>query len=167
MRMKFLSIRLLVKSLCVAVLGLSFGAVMAEAKPKVTVVNKTYAVSAVTAQDLIREMDARGPNGFWADTDWYVKWTGSCDLSVSITYTMPKHKNEAKLDPELRKSWKSFVTALKKHEELHGAHGVQAAQEIEQTKCADGDAVIRKWSNQDKVLDKRTDHGKKDGVVLK
>lgn len=167
MRKKFFFSRRLLTMLCVAGLGLSAGTTMAEAKPKVTVVNKTYTVNATSAQDLIREMDARGPNGFWAYTDWYVKWTGSCDLSVSITYTMPKHKNEAKLDPELRKNWQSFVTALRKHEELHGAHGVQAAQEIEKTKCANGDAVIKKWAKQDKVLDKRTDHGKKDGVVLK
>jgi predicted secreted Zn-dependent protease len=155
------------KCLFVSVLCLSVGATAADAKPKIKVVNKTYSVNATTAQDLIQQMDARGPKGFWAYTDWYVKWTGGCDLSVSITYTMPKHKNEAKLDPELRKSWQSFVTALRKHEELHGAHGIQAAQEIEKSKCADGDSVIRKWSEQDKVLDQRTDHGKKDGVVLK
>lgn len=148
-------------------LALTLGATMVEAKPKVSVVEKTYAVDATTASALVKQMGQRGPNGFWAYTDWYVNWTGSCDLSVKITYTMPKHKNEAKLDPALRENWKTFLAALRKHEEKHGAHGIQAAQEIEQTKCANGDAVIKKWSNQGKLLDKRTDHGKKEGVVLK
>ncbi|WP_263387347.1 DUF922 domain-containing Zn-dependent protease [Ruegeria marisflavi] len=148
-------------------LGVMLGATMVEAKPKISVVEKTYTVDATTARAMVQQMGQRGPNGYWAYTDWYVNWTGSCDLSVKITYTMPKHKNEAKLDPAVRENWKTFLAVLRKHEEKHGAHGIQAAQEIEQTKCADGQAVIKKWSNQDKVLDKRTDHGKKEGVVLK
>ncbi|WP_245706522.1 DUF922 domain-containing protein [Ruegeria marina] len=155
------------KLLFALTLSLSIAAMAVEAKPQVSIEHKTYSVDATTAKDLVRQMDQRGPNEFWAYTDWYVNWTGSCDLSVRITYTMPKHKNEAKLDPALRKSWKSFTDALKKHEEKHGAHGIQAAREIEETNCADGNAVIKKWSNQDNVLDKRTDHGKKEGVVLK
>ena len=150
----------------VLALAVMLGATMAEAKPKISIVEKTYAVDATTASALVKQMGQRGPNGYWAYTDWYVNWTGNCDLSVKITYTMPKHKNEAKLDPAVRENWKTFLVALRQHEEKHGAHGIQAAQEIEKTKCANGNAVIDKWSKQDKVLDKRTDHGKKEGVVL-
>lgn len=136
------------------------------AKPRVAVTEKTYSVDAVTAEGILQQMKARGPNGHWAYTDWYVKWTGSCQLSVAITYTMPKHRNEAKLDPALRKRWQSMVAALRKHEQKHGQHGINAAQEIEKGKCANGDALIKKWANQDKVLDKRTQHGAREGVVF-
>ncbi|MDU8927935.1 DUF922 domain-containing protein [Alisedimentitalea sp. MJ-SS2] len=148
------------------VLSLSVSVTSVDAKPKVSVVNKTYLVDATTVQGLRKQMKQRGPKGHWAYTDWYVKWSGSCKLSVKITYTMPRHKNEGKLDPALRKRWKAMVRALKAHEEKHGAHGVQAAREIEKTRCANGDAVIKKWNKQDKVLDKRTKHGKTEGVVL-
>lgn len=148
-------------------MGLIVGATAVEAKPKIKVVNKTYTVDATTAEGLRNQMKNRGPNGFWAYTDWYVKWTGNCKLSVEITYTMPKHKNPSKMDPSLRKRWKALVAALRKHEKKHGAHGVQAAQEIEKTNCANGDAVVAKWANQDKVLDKRTGHGETEGVQLR
>ena len=151
----------LATALCV-MLGASAGA----AKPKVSVKNKTYTVDATSVQGLKQQMKQRGPNGYWAYTDWYVRWTGSCKLSVEITYTMPKHKNEDKMDAATRKRWKAMVSALKAHEEKHGAHGVQAAREIEQTRCANGDAVIKKWSKQDEVLDKRPRHGATEGVVL-
>ncbi|NBR90556.1 MAG: DUF922 domain-containing protein [Rhodobacteraceae bacterium] len=150
----------------VALVGVSLAGAV-EAKPKVSVSEKYYTVDATTVDGLLKQMGQRGPNGYWAYTDWRIKWTGSCALSATVTYTLPKHKNEAKLDPALQKKWKAMTTALKKHEEKHGANGVQAATEIEQTKCANGDAVIKKYNKKDIDLDARTDHGKKEGVVLK
>lgn len=152
-------------SLAMAV-GLCFMATHGMAKPRVQVVQKTYVVDATTSWGLRDQMQARGPRGFWAYTDWYVKWSGNCKVSVKITYRMPKHKNEAALDPTLRKEWRAMVSALKAHEEKHGAHGIQAAQEIEKTRCANGNAIIQKWANQDRVLDKRTGHGRHEGVQL-
>ena len=139
----------------------------AEARPKVQVVEKTYTVNATTAAGLRQQMKLRGPGGYWAYTDWYVRWTGGCRVSVKINFTMPRHTNEAALDPALLRQWRAMVAALKAHEQLHADHGIKAAQEIERRRCAGGDAIIKKWADQDKVLDKRTNHGIRDGVVLK
>ncbi|MEO1139867.1 MAG: DUF922 domain-containing protein [Pseudomonadota bacterium] len=138
-----------------------------DAKPRVKVSEKQYSIDATTLEGIRKQMKQRGPKGHWAYTDWYVRWTGSCELSVEITYTMPRHKNESRLDPALRKKWKSMVAALKAHEKNHGKHGINAAREIEKNGCADGDAIIRKWANQDKVYDKKTRHGATEGVVFK
>ena len=70
------------------------------------------------------------------------------------------------MDPALRKRWNAMLAALKRHEENHGKNGILAAQEIEKTKCANGDAVIKKWNKADTAYDKRTKHGKTEGVVL-
>lgn len=139
----------------------------AEAKPKVTVVERVYTVDATTAQGLREQMKQRGPDGFWAYTDWYVRWTGSCKTTVDIRYILPQHANEAALDPVLRQKWRAMLSALRAHEARHGEHGVKAAQEIEQARCRRGDAIIRKWNDQDSLLDSRTDHGLRDGVVLR
>lgn len=149
-----------------ALLALSLGASPVTAKPTVSVIEKTYNVDAMTTKELRQQMKERGPKGFWAYTEWYVAWTGDCKLSAKIIYTMPKHTKESKMDPDTRKRWKAMVAALRAHEEKHGAHGIQAAQEIEKTNCANGNAVIAKWNKQDVALDKRTGHGKTEGVVL-
>lgn len=159
-------LRNIIKATLATALCVMLGAGAGAAKPKVTVKNKTYEVDATSVQGLRQQMKQRGPNGYWAYTDWYVRWSGSCTLSVEITYTMPKHKDEGKMDAATRKRCKAMVSALKAHEEKHGAHGVQAAREIEQTRCANGDAVIKKWLNEDKAFDKRTRHGATEGVVL-
>ena len=74
-----------------------------EAKPKVTVSEKYYTVDTTTVDGLLKQMGQRGPKSYWAYTDWRIKWTGGCALSVSVTYMLPKHKNEVKLDPALQK----------------------------------------------------------------
>ena len=137
------------------------------AKPKVSTKTKTYIVDATTLAGLRKQLNQKGPHGHWAYTEWYVRWTGSCKLSVEITYTLPKHKNPGKLDPDVRKRWKAMVRALTKHEHNHGDHGIRAAREIEKAKCANGDAIIKKWNGQDKAYDLRTNHGKTEGVVLR
>lgn len=153
-------------SCCVLAAVLAIWAQPSLAKPSVSIKEQSYSVDALTADGILDQMRKRGPRGHWAYTDWYVKWTGSCKTSVSITYTMPRHRNEAKLDPALRKRWKAMLAALRKHEEKHGQHGIKAAREIESAKCANGDALIRKWADQDRVLDKRTGHGRREGVVF-
>jgi predicted secreted Zn-dependent protease len=157
----------IIKLALAAVLTLPATAVTVDAKPKVAVTTKTFTVDATTVDGLLKQLKQKGPKGYWAYTDWYVKWTGSCQTSVDITYTLPKHKNADKLDPVVRKKWLAMVDALTKHEHKHGQNAINAAQEIEKTKCANGNAVIQKWNKADIDLDKRTDHGKKEGVVLK
>lgn len=136
------------------------------AKPKVTQMVRHYTVSATTIAGLKQEMRQRGPNGFWAFTEWYVRWTGSCRLSVEVTYTMPKHANPGAMPAAVRQKWDAMLRALTAHEENHGRHGIMAAQEIEADGCRNGDAIIRKYNARDKNYDKKTRHGMTEGVVL-
>ncbi|WP_157046562.1 DUF922 domain-containing protein [Roseovarius sp. BRH_c41] len=150
-------------------IGLMFavsGGTPAQAKPKVTETIKTYAVSATSLQGLIQEMDQKGPKTYWAFTEWYVRWTGDCKLSVTVDITLPKHKNPEKMPADLRQKFDTMLAALTAHERQHGRHGIEAAQEIERAACVGGDAILKKYNAIDVTFDKKTDHGRKQGVAL-
>ncbi len=137
------------------------------AKPKISVKTKYYAITGDTSAELKRQMNRKGPRGNWARADWYVRWSGSCRLSLEIRYVYPKWKNKSQAPAALRKKWDRMMKALQKHEKQHGQHGINAAREIESSKCAsDPKEIVRKWANQDRKYDRRTNHGLKEGVVL-
>lgn len=153
----------------VLALGLTLvliGTTTAQAKPKVTETIKTYTVLATSLEGLAREMDQKGPKGYWAYTGWYVKWTGDCKLSVTVDITLPKHKNPAKMPADVRKKFGTMLVALTDHERQHGRHGIAAAEEIERAGCVGGDAILKKYNAIDMKFDQKTDHGRKQGVVL-
>ena len=136
------------------------------AEPKVTVIEKTYGVNANTAQGLVLQMSTRGPVGYWAFTRTNVAWRGYCEVSVRIRYTMPVHTNPDRMSPELRAHWDRMITAMRRHEEMHGQHAINAAREIEQAGCKNGMAILGKWRRADRDLDARTRHGRTQGVHL-
>jgi len=135
-------------------------------KPKITEEITYYDVSALTSDGLRREMRRKGPRGYWAYAQWWVSWTDMCDITVTQTIEMPRHTRLDDLPPELRVRWDSMVRALLRHERLHTRHGELAAGEIAMAKCQGAYQIIDRWANQDKVLDRRTDHGRKEGVTL-
>ena len=140
---------------------------LSAAKPKVVVKTKYYSIVGSTSRELKNQMRRKGPGGYWAYTGWYVNWSGSCQVTVTISYEYPKWKNHGQAPAALRAKWDSMISALEGHERQHGQHGVNAANEIDRTGCAgDPKAITNKWANQDKVFDARTDHGRKQGVVL-
>ena len=125
-----------------------------------------YPVDGRSAQAVLQQLADRGPNGFWAYTSWYVRWSGNCVVTLQIDYTMPRHTRPESLHPSLRQRWVQMVKALHLHERKHGAHGIAAARELVQKNCRNGNAIVQKWADQDRILDKRTDHGASDGVVF-
>ncbi|MEQ8897826.1 MAG: DUF922 domain-containing protein [Roseovarius sp.] len=127
---------------------------------------ETYPVDATTAPDILRQMEERGPDGFWAYARWYVRWSERCEVRLRIEYTMPRHVNPALMDEPLRLSWEKMIKALGQHEEQHGAHGVAAARELVEAECRDGNAIIERWSEQDRIYDRETDHGRFEGVIF-
>lgn len=145
---------------CVLIAG------QARANPTMNEYWSTYPVDGVTARQILNQMGQRGPNGFWAYTSWYVRWTGDCKVSLEISYTMPKHINEAALPADLRARWTAMVAALAAHERKHGQHGVNAANEVFANGCRNGVAITNKWAEQDRALDRRTNHGASEGVVF-
>ena len=111
-------------------------------------------------------MKRKGPNGYWAYAKWFVRWTSKCKVIVTLNYTFPEWTNSSTGPQDLQVKWEKMTRALKKHEENHGLHGIKAGREIVANKCRNGRAIIRKWANQDKIYDRNTAHGKKEGVRL-
>ncbi|MEQ9260200.1 MAG: DUF922 domain-containing protein [Roseovarius sp.] len=136
------------------------------ANPSVKEKWASYNVNGRTSAELLSQMKQRGPNGFWAYTNWYVRWSANCKVDVEISYTMPKHTNPGSMPADVKARWDRMNAALAAHERKHGQHGINAARELVATSCKNGNAVIAKWAEQDKVLDKRTRHGETEGVVF-
>lgn len=134
-------------------------------KPQIR--NHYYPIRGTSSAELKAQMKANGPNGWWAYTTWYVRWTGDCRVSLTIDYTMPKWTNAAAAPAKLRSAWDRMYANLKAHEEGHGRHGIEAAREVAQSKCkGDPRRITNKWATQDKVYDAKTNHGVAQGVVL-
>jgi len=150
----------------IAVVGLSFGQT-AWSKPKVTETITYYEISGDTAAELRAQMKTKGPNGYWGYSRWYVRWSGSCKLSVTVDITMPKLKNPENVPAGLVQKFDKMYAALLTHEKNHGQHGISAAEEIEANRCKNGNAIIDKWAAEDVTYDKRTNHGETEGVVLR
>lgn len=137
------------------------------AKPKIIAKTKYYSISGTTSRELKNQMKRKGPRGYWAYAGWHVRWSGDCRITVEISYEYPKWKNRNEAPAALRTSWDRMMTALMKHEQQHGQHGINAAREIDKSKCAgDPRKITSKWARQDKTFDRQTNHGRNQGVVL-
>ena len=127
---------------------------------------KYYNVTGSTAKELKRNMKQKGPNGYWAYARWYINWSGNCQVDATIHYTMPRWQNKTSAPKSLQDSWDKMIAILKTHEEVHGSHGIKAANAIVEAKCQNAHEIITKWANEDKNFDARTGHGRRQGVVL-
>lgn len=159
--MKLLQRALLSCLLAVAVTG------PVGAAPKISEVTQTYSVGATTATALKREMRRKGPKGFWGLTRWDIRWTPTCKVTARIVYTLPRHENPGAMSPTLRRAFERMVANLAAHERLHGEHGKRAAIEIDRAGCRGALAIIRKYNEADRILDRRTQHGATQGVQLR
>lgn len=155
------------RSILAAALLLISVAAPAWAGPKETVETRTYDVDASTIEDMRAEMTAKGPEGYWAYTTWYVSWSSGCDVEVRIIFTFPNWTAYDDAPANLQERWDSFMEHLEAHEEGHAENGRGAAQEIEDTRCGeDPYAILRNWANEDKNYDSETDHGRTQGAVF-
>jgi predicted secreted Zn-dependent protease len=126
---------------------------------------------------------------------WDVRWTydwrrssSGCSLeraatSLTITYTLPRWPGRNEADETLRDKWDRFALNLKVHEEGHGANGRRAAERIQaalvalppQTDCdvlaqkveQTARLLIDEEAANDRAYDSSTQHGLRQGVVLR
>lgn len=77
---------------------------------------------------------------------------------------MPKLAKRNTIAPDLLAKWDQMIVLLKRHEENHGAHGIAAAKELVAKGCNGGNAIVDKWVKEDKAYDRRTAHGRKEGI---
>jgi predicted secreted Zn-dependent protease len=125
-------------------------------------------------------------------THWHVNWhfwwdqrDGNCTInrvqaSVDIQYVMPQLSSS--VDARTSAAFRKYDDALLLHEKGHAQHGIQAAREIEEkllgissniscqvTESLANDAgkqIVQKYSAEDVVYDRETDHGRTQGAVL-
>mgnify|MGYP001792138813 FL=1 len=150
----------------VALLILVCSTISAFANPTVQTRWINYAVTGTTVDTILNQMRDNGPNGFWAYTRWYVRWTASCQVSLEINYTIPKHTRRGAMPAQTRIAWDRMIAALRAHEEQHGVHGMNAARELVQKRCRNGNAIVQKWAEQDRIFDRVTGHGRTEGVTF-
>lgn len=151
--------------ICLIILTL-VAAAPAVAAPNMTEQLVHYPVSGSNLGELRREMAQNGPEGFWGFTRWWVQWNKRCEVTLSITITMPRLEEPERLSARDLDIWQRMEAALLAHERLHAAHGVAAAREIHDAGCRNARKIINKWARQDRVLDRTTRHGKTQGVRL-
>ncbi len=127
-------------------------------------------------------------------TKWHVNWKywwyespKSCKLTeakvfLKVTYTLPQIPNNHVTSAETRSIFNQFYKALFKHEENHKNSGLFAARDIEKAllnlgsfptcKALEvaankkGNQIIEQYAQRDRDYDKRTDHGRLEGVML-
>ncbi|WP_274690664.1 DUF922 domain-containing Zn-dependent protease [Spartinivicinus poritis] len=127
-------------------------------------------------------------------TAWYVKWRfkwwndgNSCKItsvstSLDVSYTMPRIPDNFTVNPSIRKAFNNYYQVLLKHEQGHKDSGLFAARDIEKAllglgsfnNCKTletaannkGHQVIKKYNQRDINYDKRTKHGRLQGVDI-
>ena len=116
---------------------------------RVTVNTNTeeYTISGDTADELVRSMDRAGPmdqpiGRRSGHTQWHVDYhyryersaqgcrTRPVSTQVNISYEMPHWATETNARPSLQTEWDRYLAALWVHEQGHGDHGIQAANDI-------------------------------------
>lgn len=136
-----------------------------------------------------------GSTPWAAHARWDVRWTfdwrahdGGCRIetastSLAVTYTLPRWAGRDLADDELKAKWDRFAMALRVHEEGHGANGLRAAARIEVAlgelpprascealvRAAEETArrIIDEEAANDRAYDEATQHGLRQGVVLR
>jgi predicted secreted Zn-dependent protease len=114
--------------------------VSANAGVRATATTSTYKISGGSGQELIQEMDRKGPRQGYqakaiAQTSYDVKWNlgwqvkgGVCTPSqanaiVRIKYRYPQLVGTS--SPNLKNRWARFLAGVRKHEEQHGRIAIQ------------------------------------------
>jgi predicted secreted Zn-dependent protease len=103
-------------------------------------------------------------------------------VAVGIAQTLPRWRGEDKGAPGLKALWTRFFDALQRHEDVHKQHGMKAGKEIEAAmlavkpagNCEDLESaanvraqeIVAKYKAMDEAYDRKTDHGRRDGVTL-
>jgi predicted secreted Zn-dependent protease len=165
MKHRLLPLYVLLSAVLWAAAGVSGAADPARVKGGVEEI-RYYDISSLKLHNIRRELARKGPRGYWAYAQWWVSWTAQCEVTLTLTIDMPRHTRLDDMSPDLRREWQRMADALLDHERMHLDHGRQAAAEIAADKCRTPYAIIDRWAAEDVAVDRRTNHGRTDGVYL-
>lgn len=163
------------------------------AEPSLSVKTEYYYVNGATPNAIRKDMNKKRSGKYDAYTNWHVTWRfntkknqqrlceiSEIDVSLKITFTLPKLKVDRQLNQEVKERWNNYYTALVDHEHQHQDIAVEMAQEIEdllgslnqQPDCKNlrktaNDAaykVLNTYKKKQSNFDKETNHGINDGA---
>lgn len=146
---------------------------------------RRYAIVGATVRELERALERFGPRRagrvFAAHTDWEISWSldgpAAPAVYLSASVVLPRWIPARDAPAPLRAEWDRYVAALAAHEALHLDVARRAAARLEAALLApDVDApqaervaaaVQRDARAEEVELDRRTQHGRGDGAVLR
>ncbi len=133
---------------------------------KAEIVTVTYDIVGDDLADLERQMEWKGPGGYWAyaRTNW--EWDAQCNMTFRARVTMPKLVSRHRLDQAELAEWDRMFAALEAHEMGHIEIGKAWASAIKAAGCRDSDRIDAQWRDEDGEYDRRTNHGRLEGVYL-
>ena len=131
---------------------------------------------------------------FAAHTLWHVKWefkwqrkNGLCTITsvktfLRVIYIMPQIAKDHKASKAIRQSFANYYKSLWAHEKNHMKSGLYAARDIEKELLKLGsyksyarldeianktvNKIIKKYNKRDEEYDKKTNHGKNEGIDI-
>lgn len=146
------------------------------------VVTAKYEITGRNVTDLRESIRVLGPENdggrYAALTIWnisvkYPFGTGRAAVDVSIRVIIPT-ADRSKMDNGVAEKWDSFYLALIKHEEKHVEIARKCRGEIDKTINAYSSDrherivsdIVSKWKLKEREMDKMTEQGKAEGVVI-
>ena len=126
----------------------------------------TYNVSGDDLAEIERQMNWQGPRGHWAYTRTRWHWDDDCNVTFSARITLPKLVSRHRLDADELAEWDRMIAVLKAHEMNHVKIGQGWAGAIKAANCQNIAAIDRESRGKDSAYDRRTGHGRTEGVYL-
>ncbi len=127
----------------------------------------TYGVSGGSLAEVQDQMQADGPEGFWAYTTWDATWTGDCETTVTAQITMPELSDDADLTDAQIDEFDRMNAALLDHELGHVQIGLDFADAVAAADCpVNTDDILAEYVQAGIDYDAETEHGLHQGVTL-
>ena len=120
---------------------------LALASPKLKQIFRYYGVTGMTKEDIIFQLNTKGPvkygQRYRAYTSWNIEWDhkvelrgGKCYLNsinttLNVSFRLPHWANRDKAPKELSDKWDLYIKNLTNHEYGHRDYGMAAAVKIE------------------------------------
>jgi predicted secreted Zn-dependent protease len=163
------------------------------AEPIVTENTVHYDVRALSVAELHAQRQKLGPQQYFGNTQWRVHYdyrngsdgrtcyVTSAQVTVGITYTMPRWANKLQATGALRDKWDKFYQRLQFHETGHKDIAVKNARLMEMgllnlrapscrsldARCKEVcDAFLDQTKKESVEYDRKTDHGRSQGAFL-
>jgi predicted secreted Zn-dependent protease len=126
-----------------------------------------YPVTGASLAEVQDQMNADGPQGFWAHTSWKVVWTADCETTVTAEIILPELQDDADLTEDEAAEFDRMSAALLDHELGHVRIGVDYAEAASDAACpTDTHALDADFAARELNYDAETDHGRTQGAYL-